>query len=243
MCTNRGKGVVSNSMVYDDIKIYKKKGDLRMKKALLCLAFAFCTAVGVNAYATGTATYNDTNDIVNPTDVGTVKNVIITDVASGVAAENIFYVDQAPSGSVLNSAAGFAMKKDAPNGTYYMTLRYDNNTTEQIPFTVKNSIKSDDMPMVLLPGSIEDGEDGKFSVAFVTENSVNLSEYTTVKFAFTENGTTGYFGYYLKNLQAKFPSSEINLVGPNGVFVGVKLTEIENIYKNGAGGANVSMWL
>ena len=223
-----------------------KKGEMKVKKVLLCLVCASLGAVtSINAYAEGTtATYNDTNDIATPTGTGNIENVIITDseTFSGLTGSNVFFIDQAPSGSLLNAAAGFAMKKDAPNGTYYMTLRYD-DTTEKIPFTVKNSIKSTDVPMLMLDGSIEDGDGDEFSLAFVTENFVDLSEYKTVKFAFTQDGTTGYFGYYLKDMQAKFPSSTINLGDQTGVFLGVRLTGIENSYKNGSGGANVSMWL
>ena len=203
--------------------------------------------MSTNAYAAGaTATYNDTNDIVNPVDAGSIKSVVITNSSSNtnITTNNIFYIDQAPSGSVLNSAAGFAITKDAPTGTYYMTLRYNDNITEKIPFTVKNNIKSDDMPMVLLPGSIENGNADEFSVAFVTENLVNLSEYKTVKFAFTADGTTKYFGYYLDDMKDKMKSSKIDLGIPGGqVFFGIRLTEIESTYRNGSGGANVSMWL
>lgn len=218
-----------------------------MKKSLWCLVFAFCVAVGANAYAEGaTATYNDTNDIVNPVVTGNIKNVVITNSASNadITANNIFYIDQA-SGSVLNSAAGFAMTEDAPSGIYYMTLRYDSGEVETIPINVKNNIKSDDVPMLPLDGSIEDGVGDDFSVAFITSNFVNLEDYKTVKFAFTaKNGQTGYFGYYLKDIEGKMKSSTINLGEKTGkVFFGVRLTGIENDYKNGSDGANVSMWL
>ena len=39
-------------------------------------------------------------------------------------------------------------------------------------------------------------------------------------------------------------SSKIDLGIPGGqVFFGIRLTEIESTYRNGSGGANVSMWL
>ena len=99
------------------------------------------------------------------------------------------------------------------------------------------------MPLLMLNGSMEDGDNSDFSVAFVTNDLVDLSEYRTVKFAFTANGETSYLGYYLSNMQGKMPSSEINLGGHNGkVFLGVRLTEIENKYKTSSGG-NVQMWL
>ena len=70
------------------------------------------TIVGANAYAASTATYNDSTDTVSVAGESNVKTVIITDTDGEVADANIYYMDQASSGSAIDAALGFAMKED-----------------------------------------------------------------------------------------------------------------------------------
>ncbi len=201
-----------------------------MKKFLLCLAFAVFVAIGANAYAA--AVYNDLNDTVSAAGETGVSMVVITNTESGMNENNVFYIDQASPESVLDASLGFAMKNDAPAGTYYMTLKRNDGTKETIPFSVENKIKSSDFSMVELAAS--EPVNGKYSAAFITSDSIATDGYNTVKFGFTKDGETTYLGYSLSSLL----SSQISIGETQRAFVGIQLNDIPSEYLG-----NVSMWL
>ncbi|MBQ7574238.1 MAG: hypothetical protein IJT23_08260 [Clostridia bacterium] len=195
-----------------------------MKKLLLCMVFALCAAASANAYAAD-ATYDKDTGIVNiPDETRNVKTVIITDedpTQKTIEDKNIYYMDQALQGSPLSAATGFAIKEDPPAGTYYMTLRYSDDTTDNKEFTVIKEIMPGDLPMNPIGTSI-----------FVTTDAVDSSNYSSIKVGFTKDGTTTYLGCNLDELGW----SALKLGDTNGAFVGVQL--------NGADGYDsVSMWL
>ena len=89
-----------------------------------------------------------------------------------------------------------------------------------------------DFPMSVLEGSTSEDANGNLSMAFVSEDSIDPTEYKTVRFGFTKDGTTIYKGYALN----KLISTTLTL--GEGAFVGVCLMDIPAEYKG-----NVSMWL
>ena len=197
-----------------------------MKKLLLCMVFALCAAASANAYAADATdvTFNDVTDTVTATD-SDVKTVIITnqDPKEKIEDKNIYYMDQALQGSPLSAIAGFAMKKDPPVGTYYMTLRYSDDKTETKTFEVTNQVKSTDLAMTPLNGT----------TAFVTSNTVNLSDYKSIKVGFIKkDGKTTYLGCNFN----EFGLSVLKLGDTDGAFVGVQLNGVDEY-------GSVSMWL
>ena len=207
-----------------------------MKKALLFLALVISAVLGVSAYAEEAA-YDKTTNTASAVKEN-VKTVLITNTETGIESGNIFYVDQAKTGSVLDAAAGFAMKANAPDGTYFMRLGYNelvsgSAAAETLSFTITTI--APDSAMGLLADSYAESADGKtFSVAFVTEDAIDPNDYATVKFGFTDAETTTYLGYPLADLLG----TKMTLEDGAGIKLGVQLNDIPIEYKD-----NVSMML
>ena len=223
-------GVVAKDFIFINAKKYKK-GEMLMKKLLLCMVFALCAAASANAYAAD-ATYDKDTGIANiPGETRTVKTVIITDedpTQKTIADKNIYYMDQALQGSPLSAATGFAIKEDPPAGKYYMTLRYSDDTTDEFTFTIEPEAAAD-LEMTALDGTETVAENGNsFSTAFITDipDPVKLSDYNNIKFSFTDsNNKTTCLGYPLDRLL----SSEISL--GDSVFLGVQINNIPIAYQ------------
>lgn len=198
-----------------------------MKKLLLCMVFALCAAASANAYAAD-ATYDSASGKVTAQKSG-IKTVIITkDTDKAIQDGDIYYMDQAFSGSSLDAAVGFAIKENAPVGTYRMRVN-DGSTTDEFTFTIEPELAAD-LPMDALTGTETVAENGNsFSTAFITDipNPVKLSDYNNIKFSFTDsNNKTTCLGYPLDRLL----SSEISL--GDSVFLGVQINNIPIEYRS-----------
>jgi len=192
-----------------------------MRKFLTCLTVAVTVMLATTAFAEQTATYNA--GVVSYPATG-VKTAIITD-----AADSIWYIDQAKFGTTLDAAAGFAMKTDAPVGTYTLALGYTGvgeevKPSEKITFDIVEKLA--DLPVAALTGegAVIDNGNGTHNAAFKADNVV-LTGYNSLVFTFVEGESSTSLAYPLSELDIP------TISGDGAITLAIQLNNIPDKYK------------